>query len=64
MDVKTPLNREEINKKYEHLFKVNEKENGGTIYLQSKVFRAKERIDAELSKDEIEAPNKEKEESG
>lgn len=37
-----------MHEKYEHLFKLNEKSNGGSFYLQSKVFRAKERIDQEL----------------
>lgn len=40
---------EEIQKKFEHLFAVNEKAKGGSFYLQSKVFRAKERIDQELT---------------
>ncbi|XP_055387581.1 mitochondrial import inner membrane translocase subunit TIM16 [Condylostylus longicornis] len=42
------LDVEEIQKKYEHLFNVNDKTKGGSFYLQSKVFRAKERIDDEL----------------
>ncbi|XP_068605650.1 mitochondrial import inner membrane translocase subunit TIM16-like isoform X2 [Brachionichthys hirsutus] len=40
---------EEIQKNYEHLFKVNEKSVGGSFYLQSKVVRAKERLDEELN---------------
>lgn len=39
---------EAINKSYEHLFAVNEKAKGGSFYIQSKVVRAKERIDQEL----------------
>ena len=39
---------EQITKNYEHLFAVNDKAKGGSFYLQSKVFRAKERIDQEL----------------
>lgn len=39
---------EQITKNYEHLFAVNEKSKGGSFYIQSKVFRAKERIDHEL----------------
>ncbi|CAL1588320.1 unnamed protein product [Knipowitschia caucasica] len=39
---------EEIQKNYEHLFKVNDKSVGGSFYLQSKVVRAKERLDEEL----------------
>ncbi|XP_008572050.1 PREDICTED: coronin-7 isoform X1 [Galeopterus variegatus] len=38
----------EIQKNYEHLFKVNDKSVGGSFYLQSKVVRAKERLDEEL----------------
>ncbi|XP_008401063.1 mitochondrial import inner membrane translocase subunit TIM16-like isoform X2 [Poecilia reticulata] len=43
------LSPEEIQKSYEHLFKVNEKSVGGSLYLQSKVVRAKERLDEELN---------------
>ncbi|XP_025048623.1 mitochondrial import inner membrane translocase subunit TIM16 [Alligator sinensis] len=39
---------EEIQKNYEHLFKVNDKSLGGSFYVQSKVLRAKERLDEEL----------------
>ncbi|XP_036408140.1 mitochondrial import inner membrane translocase subunit tim16-like isoform X2 [Megalops cyprinoides] len=42
------LTPEEIQKNYEHLFKVNDKSVGGSFYLQSKVVRAKERLDEEL----------------
>ncbi|XP_062359406.1 mitochondrial import inner membrane translocase subunit TIM16 isoform X2 [Cinclus cinclus] len=43
------LNPEEIQKQnYDHLFKVNDKSVGGSFYLQSKVVRAKERLDEEL----------------
>ncbi|XP_073704695.1 mitochondrial import inner membrane translocase subunit tim16 isoform X1 [Garra rufa] len=43
------LKPEDIQKNYEHLFKVNDKAVGGSFYLQSKVVRAKERLDEELS---------------
>jgi mitochondrial import inner membrane translocase subunit TIM16 len=39
---------EKIGKHYEHLFSVNDKSKGGSFYLQSKIFRAKERIDQDL----------------
>lgn len=42
------LDPENINKNYEHLFKVNEKSQGGSFYIQSKIVRAKERLDEEL----------------
>ncbi|ESO93821.1 hypothetical protein LOTGIDRAFT_182240 [Lottia gigantea] len=41
-DVKT------INEKYQHLFDVNDKTKGGSFYLQSKVVRAKERIEMDV----------------
>ncbi|XP_061830161.1 mitochondrial import inner membrane translocase subunit tim16 [Nerophis lumbriciformis] len=49
------LNPEEIQKNYEHLFKANNTAVGGSFYLQSKVLRAKERLDEELN---IEAQQK------
>ena len=42
------LDAESVQQKYEHLFNVNDKAKGGSFYIQSKVFRAKERIDQEL----------------
>lgn len=41
------IDPEEVQKSYEHLFEMNDKAKGGSFYLQSKVFRAKERIDEE-----------------
>ena len=46
----TFLKPDEVAKRYEHLFQVNEKCKGGSFYIQSKVVRAKERIDYELQK--------------
>lgn len=42
------LEPQEIQEKYDFLFKINDKSTGGSFYLQSKVYRAKERLDAEL----------------
>lgn len=42
------LEKEAVQKSYEHLFAANDKAKGGSFYLQSKVFRAKERLDQEL----------------
>lgn len=36
---------------YYHLFKVNDKKAGGSFYLQSKVVRAKERLELELDRE-------------
>lgn len=51
------LDPEEVYKNYEHLFNINDKAKGGSFYLQSKVFRAKERIDQELQ-DALKRQNK------
>lgn len=42
------LDKAEAQEKFDHLFAMNDKSKGGTFYLQSKVFRAKERVDEEL----------------
>ncbi|XP_076838123.1 mitochondrial import inner membrane translocase subunit tim16 [Brachyhypopomus gauderio] len=54
------LTPEEIQKNYEHLFKVNDKAVGGSLYLQSKVVRAKERLDEELTIQQQNGPNEQK----
>lgn len=41
------LNPESIEQNYTHLFDLNDKKKGGSFYLQSKIFRAKERLDEE-----------------
>ncbi|BHF66711.1 mitochondrial import inner membrane translocase subunit TIM16 [Sparganum proliferum] len=48
LNIQDIRNSEELQKKFDHLFSVNAKSKGGSLYLQSKVFRAKERIDEEL----------------
>ncbi|XP_039632087.1 mitochondrial import inner membrane translocase subunit tim16 [Polypterus senegalus] len=55
------LTPEEIEKNYEHLFKANDKSVGGSFYVQSKVVRAKERLDEELR---IAQQNKENSQTG
>lgn len=37
LNVKKELNPEEVEKNFKHLFEVNQKEKGGSFYLQSKV---------------------------
>ncbi|KAL3094786.1 hypothetical protein niasHS_006081 [Heterodera schachtii] len=59
LNVQPPLDREEIQRKYEHMFTANDRKKGGTLYLQAKVFRAKERLDVELDRIEREAQAKE-----
>ncbi|XP_077984432.1 mitochondrial import inner membrane translocase subunit Tim16-like [Glandiceps talaboti] len=48
LNISPELKVEEVNSNYDHLFKVNEKSKGGSFYIQSKVVRAKERIDEEF----------------
>ena len=64
LGIKPPPNEEEVKRRYKHLFAVNEKSKGGTLYLQAKVefsqnylkyrifqiYRAKERMDIELQR--------------
>ncbi|XP_043659954.1 mitochondrial import inner membrane translocase subunit tim16-B [Drosophila teissieri] len=50
LNVSDLSDRQAIDSHYQHLFGANEKANGGTFYIQSKVFRAKERIDQELER--------------
>ena len=50
LNVKDLNDFEEIAKNYKHLFEVNEKQKGGSFYIQSKVYRAKERIDMEIKR--------------
>lgn len=46
LNIKKDLSKEELEDKYQMLFKANEKTS---IYLQSKIVRAKERLDHELN---------------
>lgn len=39
---------DEVMDRFKRLFDANEPENGGSFYLQSKVLRARERLEAEL----------------
>ncbi|KAH7720496.1 import inner membrane translocase subunit Tim16 [Aphelenchoides avenae] len=56
LNVKPPLDPTEVEERYKHLFEVNDKSKGGSLYLQSKVYRAKERIDEEFRKMDTEPP--------
>lgn len=42
------LNPDKIEQNFKHLFESNERDKGGSFYIQSKVYRAKERLDQEL----------------
>lgn len=42
------LDRAQIEKNYQHMFAANDRKNGGSFYIQSKIYRAKERLDQEI----------------
>jgi import inner membrane translocase subunit TIM16 len=56
LNVKPPqggkTNMEEVTERFKRLFDVNDPKKGGSFYLQSKVLRARERIEAEVRKAE------------
>lgn len=47
LNIEKGASADQIKEKYENMFKSNDPANGGTLYLQAKVFRAKERLDYE-----------------
>lgn len=46
------LNINNVNDKFQYLFDVNDKEKGGSFYLQSKIYRAAERLKYEIAQRE------------
>lgn len=48
LNVDQPDQVEAIERTYKHLMDVNDRSKGGSFYIQSKIVRAKERIDEEL----------------
>jgi import inner membrane translocase subunit TIM16 len=58
LNITPECDKAEIQKQYDRLFQLNDKNKGGSFYLQSKIFRAKERIDQDLQKAEEETPPK------
>ncbi|CAL9737609.1 mitochondrial import inner membrane translocase subunit TIM16 [Monosporozyma servazzii] len=47
------FNIDNINKRFNYLFDVNNKEKGGSFYLQSKIYRAAERLKWEIKQREL-----------
>lgn len=56
LNVKPPqggqTNMEDVLERFKKLFDVNDPQKGGSFYLQSKVLRARERIESEVRKAE------------
>ncbi|KTW28593.1 import motor complex subunit PAM16 [Pneumocystis jirovecii RU7] len=46
---KTPIELSDVIEKYEYLYKINDPKNGGSLYLQTKIFWAKERLKLDIS---------------
>ncbi|CAR29790.1 hypothetical protein ZYGR_0AD04740 [Zygosaccharomyces rouxii] len=46
------LDTSKINGKFQYLFDINDKEKGGSFYLQSKIYRAAERLKYEIAQRE------------
>ncbi|OQR66655.1 mitochondria-associated granulocyte macrophage CSF signaling molecule-like [Tropilaelaps mercedesae] len=58
LNVDPKMKSTDIEKNYKHLFDVNDKSKGGTLYLQSKVYRAMERIQQEAKINKRDASTK------
>ncbi|KAJ2343464.1 mitochondrial import inner membrane translocase subunit TIM16 [Coemansia sp. RSA 2618] len=55
--------KEELAKKFEHLFEANDPKKGGSLYLQSKVIRARERIEMHWAQEKLKAEQAEQAEA-
>lgn len=55
LDIESTASWEEIMKKYKHLIEANER--NGSFYLQSKIYRARERLQQEFQEQGIETPD-------
>lgn len=53
LGVKPGMTREKLQEVYDKMYTVNDRVNGGSFYLQGRIFRAKERIDMALEQGEM-----------
>lgn len=44
LNVKDQITKEELEQSFERMFQANDVENGGSFYLQSKIYRARESL--------------------
>mmetsp|Transcript_27869 Transcript_27869/g.67753 ORF Transcript_27869/g.67753 Transcript_27869/m.67753 type:complete len:159 (-) Transcript_27869:186-662(-) len=52
LDIEEPFDRETLKERYEKLMDANSDKKGGSFYLQSKVFRAHERLNQDMEDEE------------
>ncbi|KAJ1820185.1 mitochondrial import inner membrane translocase subunit TIM16 [Coemansia sp. RSA 2675] len=55
LNIKDANDKDDMTKKFEHLFSANDPKQGGSIYLQSKVIRARERIEMHWAQEKLKA---------
>ncbi|KAJ2779433.1 mitochondrial import inner membrane translocase subunit TIM16 [Coemansia javaensis] len=55
LNIKSIDDKEELAKKFEHLFSANDPKQGGSLYLQAKVVRARERIEMHWAQERLAA---------
>mmetsp|Transcript_14680 Transcript_14680/g.18598 ORF Transcript_14680/g.18598 Transcript_14680/m.18598 type:complete len:136 (-) Transcript_14680:384-791(-) len=58
LESKTDLDPKKIQQQYDRYFQANAVEKGGSFYLQSKIYRAKEMLDEYIKEKEMEAGQK------
>ena len=58
LNVDKPDQTDSIERNYKYLMEANDRKKGGSFYLQSKVFRAKERLDEEIKSSKSEPSSK------
>ncbi|KAJ2755374.1 mitochondrial import inner membrane translocase subunit TIM16 [Coemansia sp. BCRC 34490] len=59
LNIEDPNNKDELSKKFEHLFNANDPKKGGSLYLQAKVIRARERIEMHWAQEKLKAEQEE-----
>jgi import inner membrane translocase subunit TIM16 len=57
-------NLTQVHERFKRLFDMNDPKNGGSFYLQSKVLRARERIELEVRERKIENEREEERRDG
>ncbi|KAJ1796421.1 mitochondrial import inner membrane translocase subunit TIM16 [Coemansia sp. RSA 2399] len=55
LNIEDANSKEELSSKFGHLFDANDPKKGGSIYLQSKVIRARERIEMHWAQEKLKA---------